>query len=46
MKVKLTKDQRLWHKEGEVLEVTEEVAQMLLTSGSAEKVEKGKRNCT
>lgn len=40
MKVKLTKDQRLWHKEGEVLEVTEEVAVMLLTSGSAEKVEK------
>lgn len=43
MKVKLTKDQRLWHKEGEVLEVTEEVAEMLIHSGAGEKVEKKKK---
>lgn len=40
MKVKLTKDLRLWHKEGEILEVTEETFEMLKAAGSAEKVEK------
>ena len=43
MKVRILKDLRLWHKEGEVLEVTEEVANMLIRSESAEKVEKKKK---
>ena len=44
MKVKLTKDVRLWHKEGEIIEVTEEVYNMLTASKSAVKTgEKGKK---
>ena len=42
MKVKLTRDLRLWHKEGEILEVTEEIAKMLVNSGAAKK-EEGKK---
>lgn len=43
MKVKLTKDVRLWHKEGEIIEVTEEVYRMLIASSSAIKHEGKKK---
>lgn len=43
MKVKLTKDLRLWHKEGEVVEVSPELAEMLKNADAAEIVKEKKK---
>ena len=43
MKVKIKKDLRLWHKEGETVEVSPEAAELLVNADAAEIVKENKK---